>query len=73
MTYMDSIFLNHLVCLCYDKKQYFAYIITSIPAYYGYYVKGGAIAVGSASTKGVVSSSIVILIVNYVITQLLLI
>ncbi|KAA3650222.1 MAG: ABC transporter permease [Bacteroidetes bacterium] len=55
------------------KTVFFAYIITSIPAYYGYYVKGGAIAVGSASTKGVVSSSIVILIVNYVITQLLLI
>lgn len=55
------------------KTVFFAFIITSIPSYYGYYVKGGAIAVGKASTKGVVSSSIVILIVNYVITHLLLI
>jgi phospholipid/cholesterol/gamma-HCH transport system permease protein len=55
------------------KTVCFAFVITSIPSYYGYYVKGGAIAVGAASTKGVVSSSIVILIINYIITQLLLI
>jgi phospholipid/cholesterol/gamma-HCH transport system permease protein len=55
------------------KTVFFAFIITSIPSYYGYYVKGGALEVGAASTKGVVSSSIVILIVNYILTQLLLI
>jgi phospholipid/cholesterol/gamma-HCH transport system permease protein len=55
------------------KTVFFAFIITSIPSYYGYYVKGGALEVGSASTKGVVSSSIVILIVNYMLTQILLI
>jgi phospholipid/cholesterol/gamma-HCH transport system permease protein len=55
------------------KTAVFAFIITSIPAYYGYNVKGGALEVGVASTKGVVTSSIVILIANYVITQLLLI
>lgn len=55
------------------KTVFFAYIITSIPSYYGYYVRGGALEVGAASTKGVVTSSIVILIVNYVLTQLLLI
>jgi len=55
------------------KTVFFAFIITSIPAYYGYYVRGGALEVGAASTKGVVTSSIVILIVNYVLTQILLI
>lgn len=55
------------------KSVFFAFIITSIPAYYGYYVKGGALEVGAASTRGVVTSSIVILIVNYVLTQILLI
>jgi len=55
------------------KTVFFAFIITSIPSYYGYYVKGGALEVGAASTKGVVTSSIVILIVNYVLTQILLI
>jgi phospholipid/cholesterol/gamma-HCH transport system permease protein len=55
------------------KTLFFAFIITSIPSYFGYYVKGGALEVGAASTKGVVNSSIVILIVNYILTQLLLI
>jgi phospholipid/cholesterol/gamma-HCH transport system permease protein len=55
------------------KMIFFAFIITSIPSYYGYYVKGGALEVGAASTKGVVTSSIVILIVNYALTQLMLI
>ena len=55
------------------KTVFFAFIITSVPAYYGYYVKGGALEVGAASTKGVVTSSIIVLIINYVLTQLLLI
>lgn len=55
------------------KTVCFAFVITSIPAYYGYYTSGGALEVGKASTKAVVSSSIVILILNYVLTQLLLI
>jgi len=55
------------------KTVFFAFIITSVPSYFGYYVRGGALEVGSASTKGVVASSITILIVNYILTQLLLI
>jgi len=55
------------------KTVCFAFVITSIPAYYGYYTSGGALEVGKASTKAVVSSSIVILVLNYVLTQLLLI
>lgn len=55
------------------KTVFFAYVITSIPAYHGYYVQGGALEVGRASTKAVVYSSIMILILNYILTQLLLI
>ncbi len=55
------------------KTVLFAFIITSIPGYFGYNVKGGALEVGRASTQGVVASSIVILIVNYLVTQVLLI
>ena len=54
------------------KTIFFAFIIATVPAYYGYYTKGGALEVGVSSTKGVVSSSILIIIFNYVITQLLL-
>ena len=43
------------------KTFFFAFIITSVAAYYGYYVKGGALEVGKASTNAVVSSSILIL------------
>lgn len=55
------------------KTVFFAFVITAIPAYYGYYTEGGALEVGKASTKGVVYSSIAILVLNYVLTQLLLI
>lgn len=55
------------------KTVFFAFVITSIPAYHGYYTKGGALEVGRSSTKAVVYSSIVILILNYILTQLLLI
>lgn len=55
------------------KTVFFAAIITSVSSYHGYYATGGALEVGAASTRAVVYSSIMILIVNYIITQLLLI
>lgn len=54
------------------KCVLFAFVYTTIPAFYGYYVQGGALEVGKASTRAVVDSSIVILMVNLVITQLVL-
>ncbi len=54
------------------KTLVFAYIITSVAAYYGYYVNGGALEVGQASTKAVVSSSILILLADVILTKLLL-
>lgn len=54
------------------KTVVFAIIITSVPAFYGYNVKGGALEVGKSSTKGVVYSSILILLFNLLLTQMLL-
>src|ERR1700722_1496685 len=54
------------------KAYTFAFIISSIPAYYGYYVKGGALEIGRASTKSVVVSCIMILFADYILAQLLL-
>ena len=54
------------------KTVIFAFIITTICAYFGYHTKGGALEVGQASTKGVVYTSISIIICNYFITHLLL-
>ncbi|MBE9491338.1 MAG: ABC transporter permease [Bacteroidetes bacterium] len=54
------------------KTVVFAYIISSVSAFFGYYISGGAIEVGTASTKAVVYSSILIIIFNLILTQLLL-
>lgn len=54
------------------KCLVFAFIITSVAAFYGYYVKGGALEVGKASTNAVVSSSILILLADVILTKLLL-
>src|SRR5687768_123020 len=54
------------------KAYVFAYLISSIPAYYGYNVRGGALEIGRASTKAVVVSCIMILIADYVLSALLL-
>ncbi len=54
------------------KIAVFAFIITSISGFYGYYAEGNSLEVGRASTKAVVVSCIVILIFNLILTQLLL-
>ena len=54
------------------KSVIFAFIISTVSAYWGYYTSGGALEVGRSSTKAVVVSSIQILLFNLLITQLLL-
>lgn len=51
---------------------FFAFIIASVSAYFGYTVEGGSIAVGKASTDSVVSSSVLILFSDLILTQLLM-
>ena len=55
------------------KTAVFAYIITSVSAFFGYYARGNSLEVGRASTQAVVASSIVIMIFNLILTQILLI
>ena len=54
------------------KAYTFAFIISSIPAYYGYYVKGGSLEIGRSSTKSVVVSCVMILFADYILAALLL-
>lgn len=54
------------------KSAVFGFIICSISAYYGYNVKGGALAIGEASTKAVVNSCIIIIIANFILAFILL-
>lgn len=54
------------------KTVAFAFIITSVSSFFGYYTSGGALEVGKSSTRAVVYSSILILLVNFLLTQLLM-
>lgn len=54
------------------KTIVFAFIIATIPAYYGYYVKGGSLEVGRSSTSAVVWTSVIIIIMNLILTQTIL-
>ncbi len=55
------------------KTIVFAFLIVSVSSYHGYRISGGALEVGRASTKAVVYSSILIIIFNLILTQLLLV
>ena len=65
-------FIPYNVIYALIKSAVFAFIIASVPAYHGYYTKGGALEVGRSSTKGVVYSSVLILTFDLILTQLLL-
>jgi phospholipid/cholesterol/gamma-HCH transport system permease protein len=54
------------------KTLVFAFIITSVSSYHGYYTRGGALEVGKSSTQAVVYSIILVMISNYMLTQILL-
>ena len=54
------------------KSFFFAFIISSVAAFFGYTVEGGSIAVGKASTDAVVCSSVLILFADLILTQLLM-
>jgi len=65
-------FIPFYVTYCIIKTIVFAFIITSVSAYFGYSTKGGALNVGISSTKAVVYSSILLLIFNFILTDLIL-
>lgn len=69
---IQYLFQPYYITYALIKTVVFAVIITSIPAYFGYYTKGGALEVGKASTVSVVYSIMVILIFNLLLTQMLL-
>jgi phospholipid/cholesterol/gamma-HCH transport system permease protein len=50
----------------------FAFVLATIPAYHGFYMKGGALEVGKTSNISFVWTSSVIIIINFIVTQLLL-
>ncbi len=69
---LRELFVPYNVFFALIKAYTFAFIISSIPAYYGYHVKGGSLEIGRSSTRSVVISCIVILLADYVLAALLL-
>jgi phospholipid/cholesterol/gamma-HCH transport system permease protein len=69
---LQDSFIPFHITYAFIKTIIFAMILATIPAYHGFYMKGGALEVGKASTTAFVWTSVVIIIVNYVITQMLL-
>jgi len=65
-------FLPYNVFFALAKAYTFAFLISSVPAYFGYFVVGGSLEIGRASTKAVVTSCILILFADYVLAALLL-
>lgn len=68
---LRSFFVPYNVFMMFMKAITYAFLLTSISCYQGYYVKGGSIELGQASTNAVVYSDIAILLADYVITILL--
>tara|TARA_X000000368_G_scaffold401677_1_gene374795 strand:+ start:2167 stop:2907 length:741 start_codon:yes stop_codon:yes gene_type:complete len=65
-------FISFYITYAIIKTLVFAFIVSSISSYFGYYAQGGAIAVGKSSTEAVVYSSIFILVFNFILTKLIL-
>ncbi len=64
----DGFYVTHAL----TKALTSAFLIATISAYHGFQTEGGALEVGSASTKAVVQSSIAIIFFDYILTQLML-
>ena len=69
---LNENFMPYNVTFALIKSYTFAFIISTIPAYYGYYVKGGALEIGRSSTTAVVVSCVLILLADYALAALLL-
>ena len=68
---LQHAFIPWFVYMSIIKSEFFAFIISSVPAFFGYTVEGGSVNVGKASTDAVVSSSALILFSDVFLTQLL--
>lgn len=65
-------FIPYHIAYAFIKTFIFGILLASIPSFHGYYMKGGALEVGKASTVAFVWTSVMIILTNYILTQLLL-
>ncbi len=72
ITGLQTDFIPFHIFYAFVKTFVFALLLATIPSFHGYYMKGGALEVGKASTVAFVWTSVVIILANYILTQLLL-
>ncbi len=65
-------FIPFHIAYAFIKTFVFALLLATIPSFHGFYMKGGALEVGKASTVAFVWTSVTIILINYILTQLLL-
>ena len=69
---LQTDFIPFHIAYAFIKTSVFAFILATIHSFHGFYMKGGALEVGKASTVSFVWTSVVIISMNYILTQLLL-
>ncbi len=69
---LQTEFIPFHIVYAFIKTMVYALILATIPSFHGYYMKGGALEVGKASTVSFVWTSVVVILMNYILTQLLL-
>lgn len=69
---LQDAFIPYHVAYAFIKTMIFGIILATIPSYHGYYMKGGALEVGKASTTSFVWTCVAIILANYILTQMLL-
>lgn len=72
ITGLQTEFIPFHIAYAFIKTIVFALLLATIPSFHGYYMKGGALEVGKASTVSFVWTSVLIILTNYILTQLLL-
>jgi len=65
-------FIPFHVTYSFVKTFLFAFLLATVPSYHGFYLQGGALDVGKASTTSFVWTSVAIIIMNAIVTNILL-
>lgn len=69
---LTSFYDSYTVVIMIIKAFFFSFIMITVSAYHGYFVKGGSIELGKSGTKAVVYSNIIILVFDYLIAQIMM-
>ena len=72
ITGMQMDFIPFHMTYAFIKTFVFAFLLATIPSFHGYYMKGGSLEVGKASTTAFVWTSVMIILLNYILTDILL-